>query len=930
MNEFIKKTRDDENAMWEEFRNKIIYLIVYYDCSFPELSDGLSIKTQDLKDFVYEKPNKKRIIISRDSIYHLWEYLTNYEIYKHYKSSRIKIEKILKHASISIDLEKNISKKDLRIKLKNKGPELLLSTLKLAPVDSHPFWIKNESRKRKLFNLLDILDSDLLNEERFHSLIHLFEENVVDSYELNQHSNKMRKDSVIAWIDKHLEHSKLSEYYQINIKKKIYKILDSNDFIDKKTYDKSEVQLLYSCVKSNILYRPNIYQNCNSGVKIKRVLFMPLSLDISSELKDMIEKSLLSYDEELSYLKIRLYSEILQIEINAEFEIDSKRIDNIYLNYASTATYLGNLNALIIRGLGGILHVPMSRFRTRAMSNSLEGLVECKSAVWKSIENELYDDDHSDISQTIYGNNSNLKCFWGHFVGNDTLLTTAQSITIAVEDCVHDSIMNNIFKSGKKLNISQELWHYYDQVFKISSLKKELNVLVLYDRQFLSIDIDCIDKLMNLTMQIFESQIEYIEVYPELEKIYQYFQIGLCRVYCLLQLQKARILVLNGNMSAAQLIFSSKNPMCSLIEIFKNKVSDKIKNGHLKSIREYINNNLQPLLWLYKAESIMFSLLTLKSNIYTDINLTRTLEDVCKKEQFDKYLNAIPSNHMDCNYYPYAGKDVYLGISELLGRMGQLRYYLAINDDSEVYSKLQEFGFTLDSSRNQLDEAEKFLLVASGYASKLGLKQRMAHWLLVCSRIKARKGEFCDAFKLREEAKTYLHDPKLSKDDLVQHIYMTELYLSEGESRYFQGRYKSSGVRLIQALQCAVYLGMNLRLADSLYVLGQTASKLSNCNVTVDSVIRRVPNFKRNLDILKSHIMESNADTQNIKKISLSCLIDICERSDMNWQNHSVKLINSSRYIWDYWASLNQNNNVEHVLSSLISHQEYKFISRVI
>lgn len=171
-------------------------------------------------------------------------------------------------------------------------------------------------------------------------------------------------------------------------------------------------------------------------------------------------------------------------------------------------------------------------------------------------------------------------------------------------------------------------------------------------------------------------------------------------------------------------------------------------------------------------------------------------------EDLHEYIYKDRSNPTQQHYCGRLDTDVYRCVSEIFARLGRLDFVFSTKEEVEC-----------------LSEAAEHLLTAAYYTSKIGEKQRTAHWLANASRAYCRIGNGIMAHKLTNIAERILRqaiDQRYSSR--YKEAIMAEVYISRGEYLLLIQKDPLKSLELFsQSFQGATYLGFSRLIADSLY-----------------------------------------------------------------------------------------------------------------
>jgi hypothetical protein len=887
----LEKLNREEKLCWIKFKDLIEELKEEYYCSSKEILCGLNLasletwrksKEKDLNKFL-ANPKPGNLKVLRYSIYYLWANLTEEDkYYQFFKNNP------------------NEAVRKSRIDLKERGIEEFLSCFNFLPLESELIKINSDFRKQKILNIVDSLNSSQIKNSHFISLVETIE-SLVRMSQLHEPKGYNPHD-VQDWLPQRLEKSNATGKERKNLEREFIASTKSNDLIDKKNYLESELQALFQSIIFKILRKPECFKNFDFGISINSVEYRSLSQKIPQNLQEELNKIIRNRDKNIKWLERGLQRNITEINVQGRLRHESS--SKISFEYRSNSTFLGNLSSTIVRGLGATDYSLEEQFQIKTLGNFSDDLVDC-------VSNIVYSDKNNKKSlnseNTIFHHTKEKYLYSGRWVGKDTILALAQSLVEALEDGIFNSIAQAREVSCSDPSLRESMKEYYTHIKNVSDLKIKIRVMWIYENPFAVLDKRNVESLKTECDFILHEIDKSIKNCSNLEYIYSFSKFGVHRVKALVSLEEARLYMLQGNTREA-------------IDILNITNLDREKS--------YLHS-LQPIQWLYQAELSIVLLITGRKQISEIGDLTQSFNEVLETYKFQGWLEGRPPQPDLNTYYSYPGGDIYLGISELLGRMGQLRFYLALPNRNGIAKKLKDLGYILSPQRKQLEDATDFLLAASAFATRVGMTYRSAHWLLVASRTFARLGKFDKAKDFCKVAEQWLqlpNIPSILSGDIVQRIVRTELYLAEGEAAYLKKNYIKATVRLIQALQCAIHLGLPLRLADVTYNLGRTILQLENRQTKLANILKLIPQFDRDMQFLSS--MKDNSNQDSLSNKALDWLIELQQINvdSVDWIELGGKLVMLAQHFWNSKVSQSGNQNSVHFLSSLMDGENPSFL----
>lgn len=276
-----------------------------------------------------------------------------------------------------------------------------------------------------------------------------------------------------------------------------------------------------------------------------------------------------------------------------------------------------------------------------------------------------------------------------------------------------------------------------------------------------------------------------------------------------------------------------------------------------------------PLVLRLELEQMLQSFYSGEQSFINNRVWRKTLQP--KLEALRKYIYGDQSSSAQRRYRGRLDVHTYLCASEIFARAGRL-----------------EFTFATAEEVRHLLQAADHLLMAAYYASKVGERQRTAHWLANASRVYCRLGDGGTADKLANIADRILKqaiDQRYSGQ--YKEAILAEVYISRGEKALLIDQDPLRALRYFGcALQGAAYLGFVRLLADSLYDVGRAAEGVEQ---PIDIGV-----------LLGSYGNDQKRSSNHLVADAMDFLADL----DVNvtWAEVAVQFKQQAQKIWHYWA----------------------------
>ena len=222
---------------------------------------------------------------------------------------------------------------------------------------------------------------------------------------------------------------------------------------------------------------------------------------------------------------------------------------------------------------------------------------------------------------------------------------------------------------------------------------------------------------------------------------------------------------------------------------------------------------------------------------------------------------------------------------------------------SEVFGRITRLNlcFCSEQETHLLEESIQLSMQAAYCSSRIGYRQRAAHWLVNASRIHSRLGDrFSKAEALCNTATRIIRgslEPTYS-DEYVGSI-MAEVNLARGERLLLiEQEMPDAIVCFLQSLKGAIYIGFARLIADGLYGIARASRELSNYQIgkSIEQAFN-LDTSKSDLFLLNEHRQgwdESNIATKAIE------FFDGLDKTQ-NWNTVSERFKDQAKWIWQQW-----------------------------
>ena len=465
-------------------------------------------------------------------------------------------------------------------------------------------------------------------------------------------------------------------------------------------------------------------------------------------------------------------------------------------------------------------------------------------------------------SSTTFKSQEGERLHQGVWVDSSTVVGTAQSVVVAVKSWLADNLPD-----------SKAYKYYYDACTAIAAMDyclshgcKFLSDYVLQQSE----DPLAAPARDYLTKEVIV-RIEQLrqEVLAPVPILQDWYGISLERKYCWAQIACARSCHVEGDLEKAA-------------EFLEKAAAALAVPG--------VNEDV-PLALRLQLEQMLQSFYGGDQTFIADRVWRATLQ--LNLQALRKYIYEDQPSSTQRRYCGRLDTHVYLCASEIFARVGRL-----------------EFTFATEAEIGYLEQSAENLLMAAYYASKVGERQRTAHWLANASRVYCRLGDGNKAEKLANIAGRILKqaiDQRYSGQ--YKEAIMAEVYISRGEKALLIEHDPSQALHDFgRSLQGAAYLGFVRLLADGLY-----------------DIARAAEGFEQPIDIGVLLGRYSNARKPPSNHLVADAM-DFLASVDNNvvWANVATQFKQQAQKIWHHWAvTMAGDQGVRHLLEDEIENGHY-------
>ncbi len=837
----IQNLREVDKQRWANFSKLLKEYKQNLGATDVELSNGLHISEDKIKDFLSDKQPKRSqrdyptLGVDRWQLISLWMLLK--------KSNEHKDKSGQKRSTNKKTRQRKFSEEEIKAReeLSNNGPDDMLRMLGFLPHKNKPLEAA-VGRRRQIERLVTMLEPHALDEQRFNSLVDIMQSMAsLISEVLEKKGGKFSSPSSSVQLSSYNREEALElsqdlsihitdEIHTNTIRERFLRALEIYEQKGIKRFERIELVKLYDSISHKVLEDRLPY------LEIRSCQFKHPSFDLNLDP---------SFTNEVKEYTIK-GKDLVQAEVICELnylDIDEPYKAEMSMKYTSAFTHLGNLLMCITHGLGTEWQLGGMELKVKSLGNAVSSLAECRAALWKIEQLDSTPSEHKSEGKK----EAPLIQYTGQWVSDDLIVGAAQAMIIAVEDWLRKSI-GTVFSSG--------LLEHYKRIVKANELKNQLSFSHVYDYGFLKMGAN--HEEQGLDQELLQELLKERQELSALKMpVYDFHITGYSRIYCVYKIQQARKANIIGDWKAAIAILKD----VQLVRYIGSWNPGDAPLGEQK-------DKLKPVRWLYDSERLLLLLSSPESS--EDENFSKSLEIFWKHNDFDSvaviddrgdaHINSSPRD-----YYRFPGRDTYISITELCGNYGRLKFYLAPEGDLET-----------------LREARKFFTVAAHFASKLGYRRRTARWLTIAARTRTRLGDFDGACTLLARAQQLLepevsvlgrpaalpmtneggavenlcpesglvalgdlllvringrvaaHEAmKVSQKDLEDHAFCSETGLAWGDLALLSG-FSLQAVRLfVSSLAGGLHLGFYRRCLDSIYGISKALQPLEGTDRTI-------------------------------------------------------------------------------------------------
>jgi hypothetical protein len=318
----------------------------------------------------------------------------------------------------------------------------------------------------------------------------------------------------------------------------------------------------------------------------------------------------------------------------------------------------------------------------------------------------------------------------------------------------------------------------------------------------------------------------------------------------------------------------------------------------------YKNTSIKILLF---SEKMLYLFFKGDKKFFSNDDKWRSDLDFSVKE-LSEYIYT--EDRKDCGRFDY---DTYMIASEIFGRMGRLNFCLC---------GLEEIIY--------LEEAVQSFLKAAYCSSKIGHRQRAAHWISNASRVCSRLGDGDRAKGFSDLARNIIEqvsEPAYSLE--YREALMAEVNLSYGEQLLLIEKDYDKAIKyFLMSLKGSIYIGFVRLVADNLYDIARASKNLGNYRVrkSYEDVFSE-KNFKNNSP--QTWNLEEDKQGWQENKIVAEVIRFVNQvDKDANWSSVSDQFKKQARKIWHGWANFEgSDSSVKHPNEDAID--SYSYLSKV-
>ena len=473
----------------------------------------------------------------------------------------------------------------------------------------------------------------------------------------------------------------------------------------------------------------------------------------------------------------------------------------------------------------------------------------------------------------------------GTWVDMDSILSSGQAFICAIQNWIIDEI-----------NDQQSLDLYYDEVKDLALIDNRLknNINTVFDHE--------IQNFNNKSLYRIKDDIEQIknELQHKSNKLFNIFRNSLDCLYELAIVNISRKELISGNVTQANRLLDINQRQ---VRLSKNAIlKEQLHISYLFEAEEsnlhlYIGHNINDLSWEV-----------------LDLKLEKLGEFALSQEK---------SKHV---YSRHLSFDVYLAASELCGSYSRISFYTK-------------------SDTQNLSEALYRLLMASQYASRIGLKRKVARWLSLAARVSIRLGNKDFARHLIELADSSYDESNSQTKEIYIVAIKSELVIAKGEHKLYYPSSEEDKIKslnlFIEALFGAIFGLFARRSLDSIYNIARVSERNVLTGKDIVNSFKKTKqkiNWENYSGDLTSRIDENNntaieelfkfvEEVSSNKKLS-----NYSNKKVSNLTNQEIRKLFIDKFcsILNSWhSSVYSNRNSKHIFCSEIKNN-FNFLKPIV
>jgi transcriptional regulator with XRE-family HTH domain len=677
-----KNHRHTQEEYWKKFRKQLERLKDKkrgLSISYDEIAEGLGISRQRLSQFI--QGTKSDLPIDRASILELWDHLTMPEALESKKLSR--------------EAQKN------REELTTTTLDDLLQSIGFLPTSHSADKILPQIARVK-----SRLESDWITNS---SVLSKITDNIIDTI-LDQgglaksKEDKLEKGTYSAEEAREWPQHKITDYDAKAAESFAREIIRLQN-LGKIKFSDDELFELYQSIFEN-----NILQDFNVRVRVTDCQFKTLTFSLLEEFekftpegklinrlcevcvkceKDLRSASQLdnpsNHPTDNEFLR---FPPVLEASVTLNYRnINIEKSENLVLQYASSATHIGNMLVALSNGLGYLLvnTLEVSGFFIRAIGKSSDSLARVSISITDTLQ---------------------LQNYQGLWVEGNVIVGILQAFLFASLNWLSDKIgSENLQKfleiCEERTKFNRQLSLLINDVYNHSYSYNYLTDKKL-DEQLESLEKSISDVADDIRKLAKNSKSESSDIQKIINEFYEIYTENLA---------KKRFLATLARTHAAIVRSDSQKANIHLRELRSNL--------YMGDLQISSNDNFTPISILHHSEMMFYKLLCGDRDFIEEKEWRNSATDWTLKGALQKLRDYI--THRNSGIIDV---DVYLAIAQFYGIIGLVEFYVCQKKDIEHLEN------TIDS-----------FLSAAYYSAKIGHHQRSARALCHASRVCCRLGE---------------------------------------------------------------------------------------------------------------------------------------------------------------------------------------------